>query len=110
MTRSAVLDDALNAHRVEACANSYHGKSWNSTAFKLLDRVRYCGHSLPVNERTSRNLMHPKAHNGGVTHTASQLTAWVKMCPKMVPHPKVLVCTYYGGEKGEPDEAAGSSR
>ena len=32
------------------------------------------------------------------------------MCSKMPPRPNVLVCTYYGGERGEPDEAAGSSR
>ena len=50
----AVLDDALDASRVEACANSYHGDSWIETAFKLLDRVRCCGHSLLVNERKSR--------------------------------------------------------
>ena len=51
----AVLDDALDVSRSEAFAHSYHGVNWIATAFKLLDLVRYCGHSLPVNERKSRN-------------------------------------------------------
>ena len=37
---------------------------------------------------------------GDIPHTVSQLTAWLKTCPKMTPHPKVLVCTYYGVERG----------
>ena len=66
-----------------------------------------------MNGKAEIECTHRHTLGGGLPHTVFQLTAWLKMCPKMTPHPKVFVCTYYGGERGSQTRqqaAAGSRR
>ena len=56
----------------------------------------------------------PKGTHGRVVeHSGAPITVRVQMCPKMTPHSKVLVCTYYGDGRGggqTRQQAAGGGR